>query len=204
MLKIGLTGGIGSGKSTIANLFNRLYNISVIDADIIARQLVEPGQPALDLIQQTFGKAILNNNGSLNRDKLRDCIFSNTDKKKQLEDILHPLIYNQMQSEFEKQTSAYSILCIPLIMETHMTSFVDRLLIIDCPVEIQIERVKRRDQLSRQRISSIIDSQVSREYRLSRADDIIDNSNSNTELAEQVKNLHNQYLLYSNVRQTCL
>ena len=204
MLKIGLTGGIGSGKSTIANLFNSLYSIPVIDADIIAHQLVEPGQPALTLIQQTFGKAILNKDGSLNRDKLRDCIFSNADKKKQLEDILHPLIYNQMQSKFEKQTTAYSILCIPLLMETKMASFVDRVLVIDCPVEIQVERVKRRDQLSNQRISSIIDSQVSREYRISHADDIIDNSNSSTELAEQVKKLHNQYLLYSNVRPTRL
>jgi dephospho-CoA kinase len=200
VLKIGLTGGIGSGKSTIAKLFNNRHNIPVIDADIIARQLVEPEQPALYLIQQTFGKTILNNDGTLNRDKLRDCIFSNFDKKKQLEDILHPLIYNQMQSEFEKQTSTYSILCIPLLMETRMTSFVDRVLIIDCSVEIQIERVIRRDQLSKQRISSIIDSQVSREYRISHADDIIDNSNSSTELAEQVKKLHNQYLLYSNVR----
>ena len=146
------------------------------------------------------GKVILNNNGSLNRDKLRDCVFSNPDKKKQLEDILHPLIYNQMQSELEKQTSAYSILCIPLLLETHMASFVDRILIIDCPVEVQIERVKRRDQLSNQRISSIIDTQVSREYRISQADDIIDNSNSSSQLAEQVKKLHNQYLLYSNVR----
>ena len=204
MFKIGLTGGIGSGKSTIANLFNSIFNIPIIDADIIARQLVEPEQAALVQIQKTFGKTILNKDGSLNRNVLRDCIFSNADKKKQLEDILHPLIYEQMQSEFEKQTSAYSILCIPLIMETRMTSFVDRILIIDCPVEIQIERVKRRDQLSKQRISSIIDSQVSREYRLSHADDIIDNSNSSTELAEQVKNLHNQYLLYSNVRQTSL
>ena len=200
MLKIGLTGGIGCGKSTIAQLFNSHYNIPVIDADIIARQLVEPEQPALTLIQQTFGKAILNNDGSLNRDKLRDCIFSSAVKKKQLEDILHPLIYSQMQSEFEKQTSAYSILCIPLLMETHMTTFVDRILIIDCPVEIQIERVIRRDQLSTHQISSIIDSQVSREYRLSHADDIIDNSNSSSQLAEQVKKLHNQYLLYSNVR----
>ena len=194
MLKIGLTGGIGSGKSTVAKLFNTHYNIPVIDADIIARQLVEPGQPALLLIQQTFGKAIINKGGTLNRNKLRDTIFSDANKKQQLEAILHPLIYEKMQSQFDKQTSPYSILCIPLLMETGMTNFVDRILVIDCSVNTQIKRVTQRDQLSTDRILSIINSQVSRKYRLSLADDIIDNSNSNTQLAEQVKNLHNQYI----------
>ena len=194
MLKIGLTGGIGSGKSTVAKLFNTHYNIPVIDADIIARQLVEPGQPALLLIQQTFGKAIINKGGTLNRNKLRDTIFSDANKKQQLEAILHPLIYEKMQSQFDKQTSPYSILCIPLLMETGMTNFVDRILVIDCSVNTQIKRVTQRDQLSTDRILSIINSQVSRKYRLSLADDVIDNSNSNTQLAEQVKNLHNQYI----------
>ena len=194
MLKIGLTGGIGSGKSTVAKLFNTHYNIPVIDADIIARQLVEPGQPALLLIQQTFGKAIINKGGTLNRNKLRDTIFSDANKKEQLEAILHPLIYEKMQSQFDKQTSPYSILCIPLLMETGMTNFVDRILVIDCSVNTQIKRVTQRDQLSTDRILSIINSQVSRKYRLSLADDIIDNSNSDTQLAEQVKKLHNLYI----------
>ena len=194
MLKIGLTGGIGSGKSTVAKLFNTHYNIPVIDADIIARQLVEPGQPALLLIQQTFGKAIINKGGTLNRNKLRDTIFSDANKKQQLEAILHPLIYEKMQSQFDKQTSPYSILCIPLLMETGMTNFVDRILVIDCSVNTQIKRVTQRDQLSTDRILSIINSQVSRKYRLSLADDIIDNSNSDTQLAEQVKKLHNLYI----------
>jgi dephospho-CoA kinase len=102
-----------------------------------------------------------------------------------------------MQSEFEKQTSCYSILCIPLLLETRMKIFVDRTLVVDCSVETQIERVSQRDQLSRENILSIISSQVSREYRLSHANDIIDNSNSTSELAQQVKKLHNQYLLLS-------
>lgn len=198
MLKIGLTGGIGSGKSTIANLFNDLYNIPIIDADIIAHQLVEPKQPALISIQKTFGASVINQDGSLNRNTLREIIFADNDKKKQLEDILHPLIFEQMQSELNQQTSAYSILCIPLLMETNKTSFVDRTLVIDCPVETQIERVTSRDQLSTEQIMSIISSQVSREYRLSHANDIIDNSNSTSELAEQVKKLHNQYILFNN------
>ncbi len=196
MLKVGLTGGIGSGKSTVTKLFSNLYCIPIIDADIIAHQLVKPGQVALSLIQQKFGNAIINKEGLLNREKLKETIFSNPVKKKQLEEILHPLIYQQMQSEFDQQTTAYCILSIPLLMETRMTAFVDHILVIDCPVKIQIERVRERDQLSTQRILSIIASQVTREYRLSHADDIIDNSNSNNPLAEQVKKLHNQYKLF--------
>lgn len=197
MLKIGLTGGIGCGKSTIAELFHQKYQIPVIDADIISRQLVEPGQPALSVLEQIFGKCIINPDNSLNRDTLRSIVFSDVQKKKQLEDILHPLVYREMQSEFEKQTSSYSILCIPLLLETRMKIFVDRTLVVDCSVETQIERVSQRDQLSRENILSIISSQVSREYRLSHANDIIDNSNSTSELAQQVKKLHNQYLLLS-------
>ena len=194
MLKIGLTGGIGSGKSTITALFSN-YNIPIIDADIIAHQLVAPGQPALNLLQQAFGAAILNSDGSLNRKQLRDIIFSDTDKKAQLESIMHPLIFQQMQAEYQQQNSPYSILCIPLLIETKMTSFVDHILVVDCDVETQIERVKQRDQLSTERILSIIASQIDRKTRLSYANDIIDNSKSTTQLAEQVKKLHNQYLL---------
>ncbi len=195
MLKIGLTGGIGCGKSTIARMFSQCYNIPIIDADIISRQLVEAGQPALIKIKQIFGHSIINNDNSLNRHELREIIFSDADKKKQLEKVLHPLIYQAMQAEFEKQTADYSILCIPLLMETKMTAFVDRVLLVDCPVETQIERVKNRDQLSTENILSIINTQVSRKQRILLADDIIDNSNSSSQLAEQVKKLHNQYLL---------
>lgn len=195
MLKIGLTGGIGSGKSTIADLFNQLFNIPIIDADMIARRLVEPKQPAHTLILQTFGPDISNTDHSLNRDALRKIIYSNPDKKRQLEAILHPLIYQQMQSEFDQQTSPYSLLCIPLLLETQMTDFVDRILVIDCPTQTQINRVSQRDNLSKNQVLSIISTQVSRKQRLSHANDIVDNSNSSNLLAEQVKNLHNQYLL---------
>ncbi|MEO1924752.1 MAG: dephospho-CoA kinase [Gammaproteobacteria bacterium] len=197
MLKIGLTGGIGSGKSTIATLFSQ-YRIPIIDADIIAHQLVEPNQPALSLIRQTFGDSVFNNDDSLNRDKLRQLIFSSTDNKQQLEKILHPLIYQQMQSDCNKQTSPYCLLCIPLLIETDMTSFVDRILIVDCAVETQIERVKARSKLSRTQVLSIIDNQTSRANRLRYSHDIIDNSKSISELADYVKKLHNQYLLLSN------
>jgi len=194
MLKIGLTGGIGCGKSTVTALFSN-YDIPIIDADIIAHQLVQPGQAALKHIEQTFGPAILNSDDSLNRQQLRDIVFSDTAKKAQLESILHPLIFQQMQAEHLQQSSPYSIICIPLLIETKMTSFVDRIVVVDCAIETQIERVKQRDQLSTERILSIIASQVTRKTRLSYANDIIDNSKSTTQLAEQVKKLHNQYLL---------
>ena len=193
-LKIGLTGGIGSGKSTVANLFHSLYQVPLIDADLISHQLVQPKQPALLLIQKHFGLSIINSNGSLNRNHLRDLIFSNPDKKKQLEDVLHPLIYQEMQSIFDKTHSPYSLLSIPLLMETQQYGFVDRILVVDCPVETQIERVKQRDELSNERILSIINSQVSRQHRLDHADDMISNIKSPNELAEHIKKLHNQYL----------
>ena len=195
MLKIGLTGGIGCGKSTVTDLFNSLYNIPIIDADIISRQLVEPEQPALSQIQQKFGKLIINQDGTLNRAKLKGIIFSDKEKKQQLEAILHPLIYQQMQLECAQQTTEYCILCIPLLIEANRKDAVDRILVIDCPVEMQKKRVSQRDKLSSEKITSIISSQVSRKLRLSHADDIIDNSNSANLLAEQVKKLHNQYLL---------
>jgi dephospho-CoA kinase len=194
VLKIGLTGGIGSGKSTIADLFKTLFNIPIIDADIIARQLVEPGQKALFLIQNKFGQSVINQNGALDRDKLREIIFTDPAKKQQLEEILHPLIYSEMQSIFDKQNSSYSILCIPLLMETKHCSFVDRVLVVDCSVEVQIERVMRRDKQSKNLIMSIISSQVSRQYRLTHTNDVIENTKSTNQLAEQVKKLHNQYL----------
>ena len=197
MLKIGLTGGIGCGKSTIAELFAQ-YNIPIIDADIIAHQLVEPKQPALALLEQTFGQTITNTDGSLNRSQLRDIIFSDSVKKIQLESILHPLIFQKIQSECDKQTAPYCVLCIPLLIETDMTSFVDQTLVVDCPVKTQIARVKQRDQLSTERILSIISRQFSREKRLSYADDIIDNSGSTAQLLDQVKRLHNQYLHSTN------
>ncbi len=193
MIKIGLTGGIGSGKSTIADLFST-YNVPLIDADIIARQLVEPKRPALIKLQQTFGSGILNLDGSLNREQLRNIVFTDKDKKAQLETILHPLVFEKIQIECDKQTASYGILSIPLLIETKMTDFVDRILVVDCAIETQITRVKRRDQLTTERILSIISSQVSPQTRLSYADDIIDNSNSESQLAEQVKKLHNKYM----------
>ncbi|WP_027159199.1 dephospho-CoA kinase [Methylobacter luteus] len=196
MLKIGLTGGIGCGKTTVARLFAELGS-PVIDADQIAHDLVAKGQPALKQIDQQFDADILNPDGSLNRSRLREIVFSDPAQKQKLESILHPLVYQSIQAELEKLNAPYCIIAIPLLFETNMTHFVDRVLVVDCPVETQIARVRKRDQLSLERIRSIIDSQVSRDVRKSHADDLIDNSESDYRLAEQVKKLHNLYLSLS-------
>lgn len=196
MLKVGLTGGIGCGKSTVAALFAAL-NVPILDADVIAHRLVEPGQPALWQIQQAFGDGILNPDASLNRHQLRELVFSDVEKKQKLEAILHPLIYQTLQTELEQLAAPYCLICIPLLFETGMTAFVDRVLVIDCPVEIQLQRVKQRDKLTEARIQSIIDQQVPRSFRKAHADDLIDNSAADDRLAEQVKKLHNLYLSLS-------
>lgn len=196
MLKIGLTGGIGSGKSTAAQLFAS-FDIPVIDADLIAYQISQPGQPALVSIAQSFGDEIMNADSSLNRAKLRSLVFSEPDKKQQLEAILHPLIYSEIEAQIAQLETKYCIVCIPLLIETQKTSRVDRVLVVDCSVEQQIARVKSRSQLTEAQIQAIIATQASRAQRLAIANDIIDNSKSSSNLAEQVKKLHNLYLLLS-------
>jgi dephospho-CoA kinase len=199
MLKIGLTGGIGSGKSTICAMFQAL-GITIIDADNIARELVAPGLPALTRIIDQFGKEFLKADGGLDRDKLRSLIFSDKEKKQQLENILHPLVYRQIGIEIERATSPYCIVAIPLLLETQKSRLVDRILVVDCDIEAQLQRVESRDKLNRAQILSIIDNQMPRQQRLQQADDIIDNSTNTTQLAEQIKRLHNSYLLLATAR----
>jgi dephospho-CoA kinase len=196
MLKIGLTGGIGCGKTTVSKLFEQL-NIPVIDADTLAHQLVEVGQPALKEIVLAFGSDILNLDGSLNRKKLGQLIFSDRQQKQKLETILHPEIYQAIQTAIKSLNLPYCIISIPLLFETNMIDLVDRILVIDCPVESQIERVQKRDGLPLAQIQAIIDSQVSRIYRKTHAHDLIDTSKTNDKLAETVKKLHNSYLCLS-------
>jgi len=195
-LKIGLTGGIGCGKTTVAKLFGQL-KIPVIDADEIAHQLVTVGQPALIQINEEFGSDVFNPDCSLNRDNLRQLIFSDPQKKQRLESILHPLVYQSIHVELNKLNTQYCIICIPLLFETHMTRLVDRILVVDCPVETQIERVRKRDNMTMETIQSIIDNQVSRTFRKAQANDLIDNSETDDRLAEEVKKLHNLYLSIS-------
>lgn len=196
MLKVGLTGGIGCGKSTATNFFRQL-GVPVLDADIIAYNLVSAGQPALREVAMAFGADILNSDGSLNRPRLRDIIFSEPAQKIKLEAILHPLVYNTLRTEAGQLTAPYAILCIPLLFETGITDFIDRVAVIDCPVETQIARIKIRDQLTDPTIKAIIANQVSRDFRIAHADDLIDNSDTNDGLEVQIKKLHNLYVSLS-------
>jgi dephospho-CoA kinase len=196
VLKIGLTGGIGCGKSTVARVFTQ-FNVPVIDADDIAHQLVAVGQPALELIEQAFGEQCLNADGSLNRNVIRELVFNDPAQKQKLEAIVHPLVYQTIETQIALLNAPYCLLSIPLLFETHKADFVDRVLVVDCPVETQIERVVERDHLPIERVQSIIDTQVSRAFRRASADDVIDNTKNAPELAQQVEKLHNLYLSLS-------
>jgi dephospho-CoA kinase len=196
VLKIGLTGGIGCGKSTVSRLFEQL-GAPIIDADEVSHQLIQIGQPALETIRCVFGSEMLLENGALNRVGLKNLIFENLLAKKQLEAILHPLIFQEISNQIAVLTASYCIVSVPLLFETHSESLVNRILVVNCDVETQIERVTKRDNLPLKQIQSILAIQVSAAFRQNHADDIIENSKNNTTLAEQVKKLHNFYLSLS-------
>jgi dephospho-CoA kinase len=196
MLIIGLTGGIGCGKTTITNLFSEL-NVPVSDADLIAHQLVEPGQPALAEITQLFGPEVISKEGRLDRTTLRKLIFKEAKAKEQLENILHPLIFTEMNRWATQQESPYVIFSIPLLIETHQQKLVDRVLVIDLSEAQQISRVIERDHLSKEAVLKIISAQVPRFKRREVADDLILNSHSKEQLKKQVSILHQFYLKLS-------
>lgn len=199
MLTIGLTGGIGCGKTTVCRLFEAL-GVPIVDADLIARQLVAPGQPALRDIVAAFGSAVLQADGSLNREVLRDQVFADPLQKRCLEGILHPLVYAEIASQVAGLARPYAVVAVPLLLETGGESRVDRVLVVDCSPEEQLRRVLARDGLAIDQARAIIASQLSRESRLARADDVLDNGGDPERLAEQVKSLHNSYNLLASVR----
>ena len=193
MLVIGLTGGIGSGKTVVSDLFSQL-GVPIIDTDLIARELVQPGQPALADITAYFGKEVLKQNGSLNRDKLGSITFNDPEARKQLETMLHPRIRHLVTERLKKLHSPYAIVVIPLLIETGKNSYIDRILVVDCDQKFQISRVKERDKRSKQQIENILLAQASREQRLKAADDVIENNANQATLLEKVKDLHHKYL----------
>ena len=190
---IGLTGGIGSGKSAAANFFQN-EGISVIDTDQLARKVIEKDTPGYSKVVDSFGANILDNNDSIDRAKLREEVFHDSEKRKILESITHPLVRELMVQKISSSTSPYSIIMVPLIFETNSAKNYDRVLVIDCDVEIQLARATIRDENSADLIQKIIDSQCSRSERLSIANDVIPNNNSIEDLKKRSLAMHNFYL----------
>lgn len=197
MLKIGLTGGIASGKSTVCQLFSR-HGIPIIDADVIARQLVEPQQPAYNEIIHTFSHDVCQPNGELNRQYLRQLIFSDNNAKQQLEMILHPRIRSALFQQSSALKAPYCILAIPLLIEANMVELVDRVLVIDIDISLQLSRLCERDDILINDAQLIINTQVTRQQRLASADDIITNNKTSKDLIKCVAHLHKKYLSLAN------
>ncbi len=190
---VGLTGGIGSGKTTVSNMFVEL-GVEVIDADIVARQVVAPNSEALAIIVEHFGQNILQKNGKLNRSALRSKIFSNDKEKQWLNALLHPLIRQNILNDLLLASGDYCILSAPLLLENNLQALVNRILVIDVSVATQISRTCQRDSSNQQEVNAIINSQISREKRLTFADNIINNeSNDLNEVLTQVNALHKRY-----------
>lgn len=193
---VGLTGGIGSGKTTVANLF-AAEGITLVDADIVAREVVAPGSTGLEAIVTHFGAEILTPEGELDRAKLRQRIFSHPDEREWLNQLLHPMIRQEMLAQVEKATSAYVIMVVPLLFENGLDRLVNRTLVVDISPELQINRTVKRDNVDTSQVNNIISSQCSRSEKLARADDIIDNQGEISTLKREVLALHQRYLQLS-------
>ena len=190
---VGLTGGIGSGKSAAANFFQN-EGITVIDADDLSREVIEQDTPGFEKIVDCFGSAIIDSDGSINRAFLRQEVFDDEKKKKLLESIIHPLVRDLMIEKIAASQSPYSIIMVPLIFETNSMNNYNRILVIDCDPIVQLERAMLRDKNSKIQIQKIIDSQCSREERISIANDVIPNNDSLENLRIRSIAMHKFYL----------
>jgi len=192
-MRVGLTGGIASGKSMVANLF-AAHGIPIIDTDILARQIVEPGQPGLAAVVAAFGNDVLRPDGTLDRTRLRSMVFADAAKRKQLDGLLHPLIMAAAMRAGETAGGDYQIFAVPLLVETAFDKLMDRVLVVDCDPELQRQRLMSRDNESAESADAIIASQATRQERLAIADDVILNDGTLRELEAAVERLHRQYL----------
>ena len=190
---VGLTGGIGSGKTAVSDRFSAL-GIKVVDADVCARIVVEPGKPALRSIVEHFGNDVLNPDGSLDRAKLRQIVFADEPARKWLETQLHPLIFDEMWNQLQSAESPYAILVSPLLIEAGQTALCQRVLVVDVPEDIQLARATARDANSAEQIKAIMATQASRSLRLEKADDVITNDSDLATLQQRVDTVHQQYL----------
>jgi dephospho-CoA kinase len=192
-LRIGLTGGVASGKSTVADLFAE-KGVPIVDTDVIAREVVEPGQPALAEITREFGPAILDEDGRLHRRRLRDLVFKDDKRRKALEAIVHPRIRDETEARAAAAGGAYQVIVVPLLTESPMKAAMDRILVVDVSEDTQLERLLQRDSESEVQARRMIAAQASRDDRLAIADDVIDNSGTVEATADQVDRLHRKYL----------
>lgn len=190
---VGLTGGIGSGKSAVSDLFAKL-GIDVVDADIVAREVVAPGQPALKEIVNRFGQTILTQDGALDRPKLRQIVFDHSAHKQWLDNLLHPAIRKAMNEQLAQSTTPYVIFSVPLLVENQLDAMANRVLVVDCDEDTQLARALRRDNSNEDTIRAIMAAQATRPQRLAKADDVIDNNGSLSALPAVVEKLHQKYL----------
>ncbi|KIP66469.1 MULTISPECIES: dephospho-CoA kinase [Vibrio] len=191
---IGLTGGIASGKTTVANLFKQQFKIDIVDADIVAREVVEPGTPGLNAIVEHFGADIVRDDQTLDRAKLREQIFSNPDEKAWLNALLHPMIREKMIEDLEQVESEYALLVVPLLIENKLDSLCDRVLVVDVEPETQIARTVKRDNVSEDQARAILASQATQAQRLAIANDVVRNNPNDPDLLLQITDLHEKYL----------
>lgn len=190
---VGVTGGIGAGKTAVTDIFQQL-GIDVVDADVVAREVVQPGKPALAQLIDVFGEQMIQPDGELNRAKLRQLVFTDGAAKQQLNDIMHPAIRTELTQQLQQAKSAYAILAAPLLLENNLQSYINSLVVVDVPEELQLARASSRDQVQVQQIKAIMSSQCSRQQRLEQADHVIDNSGPLLALNEQVEDLHQQFM----------
>jgi dephospho-CoA kinase len=193
MLRIGLTGGIGSGKTTVANMFAG-HGVPVIDADEITRALVAPSQPAYDEIVEAFGGDIVDSDGNIDRDKLRQLAFDDIQRRQELEAILHPRVRTEIHHQSLELDAPYCVIVIPLLIEADQLDLVERVLVVDLDEEKQVQRVGARSGLSNTEVRKIIAAQMERSERLRHADDVIANNADLASLKAQVEKLHRRYL----------
>lgn len=193
MLIIGLTGGIGSGKSVASDKFKSL-GITVVDADVASRTVVEPGKPALKEIEDHFSSGIITAEGKLDRNKLREIIATDPEERKWLESVLHPKIGEQITKELSESTSVYTLFVAPLLLETNSQERCARVVVVDVPKEVQIRRTAKRDKVSPNQVEQMVAVQMEREKRLKKADDVLLNSGTIEDLEKQVEELHKKYI----------
>jgi dephospho-CoA kinase len=198
--RVVLTGGIASGKSAVATEFAKL-GVPIIDTDVLAREVVEPGQPALLAIVERFGPEVLDAQGQLDRRRMRERIFENPAERKALEAITHPAIRLAQQAKTASAAGPYQIHVVPLLADTHSKSLYDRVLVVDCPRDTQLSRLLQRDGITPQLAESMLAAQATREQRLAIADDVLDNNGSIEELPSKTAVLHELYLALAAAKQ---